>query len=311
MIPVDSQKKYNLIVILGPTASGKTSVASHLAKEIDGEIISADSRQIYKGLNLGTGKDYDDYKIDGSPIPYHLIDIKEAGYQYNIYEYQKDFLQVYENLNNRNKWPILCGGSGLYIETAIQGYRLIQVPVNEALRNELEPKSLPELTEILSQYQRLHNTTDCDTKKRAIRAIEIAVYYQEHSPQFEEYPPIKPLLVGVRFPRDIERERITIRLKQRLEQGMVEEVEELLKKGLTPDQLLYYGLEYKFLTLYLTGKIRYDEMFSQLNTAIHQFAKRQMTWYRRMERNGQDIHWLEGAMPMNEKIEKIKEWLKV
>jgi tRNA dimethylallyltransferase len=307
---VNSNQKYNLIVILGPTASGKTSVAAHLAKEVEGEIISADSRQIYKDLNLGTGKDYDDYTVDGFKVPYHLIDIKPAGYQYNIYEYQKDFLLVFEEIKQKNKWPVLCGGSGLYIETVIQGHRLIQVPVNEELRSQLELKSLEELTQILAQYQRLHNTTDCDTKKRAVRAIEIAVYCKEHNPKFDDYPQINPLLVGVRYPREIERERITARLKQRLEQGMIQEVENLLKTGLSPDQLLYYGLEYKYLTLYLTGQIKYTEMFNQLNTAIHQFAKRQMTWYRRMERNGYEIHWLDGALPMNEKIEKIKEWMR-
>lgn len=296
---------YNLIVILGPTASGKTALAASLAKKINGEIISADSRQIYQDLNLGTGKDYDDYLVDGTRIPCHLIDIKPAGYQYNIYEYQKDFVQQFQNLQQQEKWPVLCGGSGLYIETAIQGYRLIQVPVNEKLRQMLEPKTLEELSAILASYHSLHNTSDVDTHKRAIRAIEIAEYYKYHEPVSDDYPEIKPLLVGVRYPRNIERERITARLKQRLEQGMVEEVDTLLRKGITPDQLLYYGLEYKFLTLYLTGKLTYEEMFTQLNTAIHQFAKRQMTWFRRMERNGHHIHWLEGSMEMTQKTDEI------
>ncbi len=304
-----NSSKYNLIVILGPTASGKTALAAGLAKEIGGEVISADSRQVYRGLDLGTGKDYQDYQVDGFDVPYHLIDIKPAGYQYNIYEYQKDFTVVFEKLQAEGKWPVLCGGSGLYIESAIQGYQLIQVPVNEALRKELEPKSLEELTEILAGYHSLHNTSDVDTHKRAIRAVEIAEYYKNHAYKIKDYPEIKPLLVGVRFPRNEERERITMRLKQRLSSGMIKEVDDLLQSGLTPDQLVYYGLEYKYLTLYLTGELKYDEMFRLLNTAIHQFAKRQMTWFRRMERNGFDIHWLEGSMPMDQKLESVRSWM--
>lgn len=306
---MDIHSPYNLVVILGPTASGKTTVAAHLARELNAEIISADSRQVYSDLNLGTGKDYDDYTVEGYNVPYHLIDIKPAGYQYNLYEYQNDFVKVLEDIQQRKKFPILCGGSGLYIEAAIQGYRLVQVPVNESLRKEMENKTLSELTEILSRYQRLHNTTDVDTPKRAVRAIEIAEYYTHHPLDTCDYPVIKPLIVGVRYPRNIERERITARLKQRLNQGMIEEVNALLQKGITPEQLLYYGLEYKFITQHLTGELTYQEMFSLLNTAIHQFAKRQMTWFRRMERNGTEIHWLEGAAPIDEKMERIKAWL--
>ncbi|HEX3006966.1 MAG TPA: tRNA (adenosine(37)-N6)-dimethylallyltransferase MiaA [Bacteroidales bacterium] len=301
--------KYNLIVVTGPTASGKTSLAAALAKGIDGEVISADSRQVYCGLDLGTGKDYDDYIVDGVSVPYHLIDIRPAGFQYNLYEYQKDFVKVFRELRQQQKWPVLCGGSGLYIEAAIQGYELVQVPVNELLRVNLEGKSLEELTVILSTYHTLHNISDVDTPKRAIRAIEIAEYYKHNTPDTRDYPEIKPLLVGVRFPRDIERERITSRLKQRLDAGMIAEVETLLKSGLTSDQLLYYGLEYKFITLYITGQLSYDEMFKLLNTAIHQFAKRQMTWFRRMERNGHQIHWLEGSMPLSQKVELILQWM--
>lgn len=300
---------YNLIVILGPTASGKTAVAASLAKNLDSEIISADSRQVYRELNLGTGKDYADYIVNGEKIPYHLIDVHPAGYQYNVYEYQKDFITIFNKLNEKRKWPILCGGSGLYIQASIQGYQLIQVPVNENLRIVLEGKSLEELANILSNYHTLHNTTDVDTPKRAIRAIEIAEYYKNNNPETFDYPAIYPLLVGVRFPRDIERERITMRLKQRLDAGMIKEVEDLLHNGVTPDQLLYYGLEYKYLTLFLTSKITYDEMFNQLNTAIHQFAKRQMTWFRRMERSGMKIHWLDGNMPIDQKVSQIKVWI--
>lgn len=299
-------KTYNLIVILGPTASGKTSFAAHLAKEIGTEIISADSRQIYQGLDLGTGKDYEDYVVDSILVPYHLIDIKPAGYQYNVFEYQKDFLKIFTKLQGEGKVPVLCGGSGMYIEAAIKGYQLTQVPVNEKLRAELESKSLEELSEILSGYHRLHNTSDVDTTKRAIRAIEIAEYYKYNAPAEENYPEIKPLLIGVRFPRNEERQRITLRLKQRLDSGMRKEVESLMQNGITAEQLLYYGLEYKFITLYLTGELTYHEMFTQLNTAIHQFAKRQMTWFRRMERNGQEIHWVEGSLPMELKLQYVK-----
>lgn len=304
-----SQLKFNIIVVLGPTASGKTAFAAAIAKEYNGEIISADSRQVYRNLNLGTGKDYQDYLVEGYKVPYHLIDIKPAGYQYNIYEYQGDFVKAFTDIQRRNKLPILCGGSGLYIESAIQGFKLIHVPVNEQLRKDLEPKTLEELTELLSHYKRLHNTTDVDTKKRAIRAIEIEEYYLHHEVEDSDYPKITPLLVGVRFDRDTERKRITQRLEQRLNEGMVEEVKQLLDSGLTPNQLIYYGLEYKFLSLYLTQKLSYNEMFTLLNTAIHQFAKRQMTWFRRMERNGMNIHWIDGALPIQQKLALIKTWI--
>jgi tRNA dimethylallyltransferase len=296
---------YNLVVILGPTASGKTEVAAHLAFKMNGEVISADSRQIYTGLDLGTGKDYKDYQINDFSVPYHLIDIRPAGYQYNVYEYQQDFLTCFQNILKESKLPILCGGSGLYIEAAIRGFRLIQVPVNEGLRKNLENKSLEELTIILSGYKELHNVSETDTLKRAIRAVEIAEYYKHHVPENSDYPDIRPLIIGVRFDRNTERNRITARLKQRLDDGMVEEVESLLNSGITPEQLLYYGLEYKFITLYLTGNLSYDEMFKLLNTAIHQFAKRQMTWFRRMERNGFQIHWIDGNSPLTMKIAKI------
>jgi tRNA dimethylallyltransferase len=300
----------NLVVILGPTASGKTAVAAHLALLMGSEVISADSRQIYKGLNLGTGKDYTDYEIEGVTIPYHLIDIKPTGYQYNVYEFQQDFVTSFKIIQHKGKLPILCGGSGLYIEAVLQGYRMIQVPVNEILRVDLEKKNLEELAQILATYKELHNISEIDTRKRAIRAIEIQEYYLRNTLKNEEYPIINPLIIGIRFDRTIERERITLRLKQRIEDGMVDEVEQLLKNGITPEQLLYYGLEYKYITLYLTGVLSYDEMFRLLNTAIHQFAKRQMTWFRRMERKGAIIHWLDGALPMTEKIDTIQKLLK-
>ncbi|MDP4188096.1 MAG: tRNA (adenosine(37)-N6)-dimethylallyltransferase MiaA [Bacteroidota bacterium] len=300
---------YDLITILGPTASGKTTLAANLAYQINGEIISADSRQVYKGMDLGTGKDYEDYLVNGNTIPYHIIDIKEAGYKYNVYEYQKDFLNAYEDIKNRNKVPVLCGGTGLYIEAAVKGYKLIQVPVNEPLRTELEKLTLGQLIEKLKTYKLLHATSDITTTKHAIRAIEIEVYYKDH-PEIEfHYPKINSLFIGVKYDRQVERERITLRLQQRIDLGMIEEVKKLLAKGLNPEQLIFYGLEYKYLTLFIIGKISYDEMFIKLNTAIHQFAKRQMTWFRRMERNGIEIHWLEGDMPLQEKINRIKSLL--
>jgi tRNA dimethylallyltransferase len=304
-------KKYNLITILGPTASGKTSVAANVALALDGEVISADSRQVYRGMDLGTGKDYADYIIDGKNIPYHLIDIVDAGYEYNVFEYQKDFLKVFEEVANRRKLPVMCGGSGLYLEAILKNYKLIQVPLNEELRNKLEGKSLDELTEILKTYKsELHNQTDIENEKRAIRAIEIEEYYLTHPEINIGMPDIRSLVVGVQFDRQTRRKRITSRLRQRLREGMLDEVQRLLDSGLTPEQLTYYGLEYKFMTQHLTGELTYQEMFDGLNVAIHQFAKRQMTWFRRMEKQGIEIRWLDGFMPLEEKVAKVVEWYK-
>mgnify|MGYP003587064229 FL=1 len=302
-------KKYNLITILGPTASGKTSVAANVALTLDGEVISADSRQVYRGMDLGTGKDYADYIINGKPIPYHLIDIVDAGYEYNVFEYQKDFLKVFEEVTNRGKLPVMCGGSGLYLEAVLKNYKLIQVPINDELRQKLEGKSLDELTEILKNYKsELHNQTDIENEKRAIRAIEIEEYYLTHPEINTGMPDICSLVVGVQFDRQTRRKRITSRLRQRLREGMLDEVQRLLDSGLTPEQLTYYGLEYKFMTQHLTGELTYQEMFDGLNVAIHQFAKRQMTWFRRMEKQGIEIRWLDGFMPLEEKVAKIVEW---
>lgn len=302
-------KKYNLITILGPTASGKTSVAAKIALVLDGEVISADSRQVYRGMDLGTGKDYADYLVDGKPIPYHLIDIVDAGYEYNVYEYQKDFLKIFEEVTNRDKLPVMCGGSGLYLEAILKNYKLIQVPNNEALREKLADKSIEELTAILRSYKNyLHNQTDTESSKRAIRAIEIEEYYLTHPDIDTGMPEIRSLVAGVKFERDSRRKSITSRLKQRLRDGMLDEVQRLLDSGLTPEQLTYYGLEYKYMTQHLTGQLTYQQMFDGLNVAIHQFAKRQMTWFRRMENQGTVIHWLDGYMPLEEKVEKILEW---
>ena len=272
--------KYNLVTILGPTATGKTQLATALAARIDGEIISADSRQIYRGMDIGTGKDLAEYVVDGKPIPYHLIDIVDAGYKYNVFEYQRDFLKAFESVNQRGHLPILCGGTGLYIEAVLNGYNLLAVPDNQLLREQLATKTLDELTSILSGYKTLHNQTDVDTVKRAIRAIEIEAYYQTHEEETVEYPELKSLIIGVGIDREVRREKITKRLKARLNEGMIDEVKMLLDSGIQPDDLIYYGLEYKFVTEYVIGKTTYDEMFRGLEIAIHQFAKRQMTWFR-------------------------------
>jgi tRNA dimethylallyltransferase len=302
--------KYDIVTILGATASGKTGLATKLAHSLKGEVISADSRQVYRGMSIGTGKDIDEYTVNNEKIPYHLIDIVDAGYQYNVYEYQNDFLKTYNNIKERGVFPVLCGGSGMYIEAILKGYKLVQVPVNEERRDELEKKSLDQLTDIIKSFKELHNTSDIENKKRAIRAIEIEEYYLKNPDIDLSFPKINSLIVGVKFDRESRRRRITTRLEQRLDEGMIKEVETLLSKGLKPEDLTYYGLEYKYLTLYITGEISYDEMFNSLNTAIHQFAKRQMTWFRKMEREGFDIHWLDGYMPTDDGIEKIISWLK-
>ena len=297
--------KYDLITILGPTASGKTPLAAALADRMGTEIISGDSRQVYRRMDLGTGKDLVDYTVDGRQVPYHLIDIVEPGYKYNVFEYQRDFLKAYEEISAKGKTPILCGGTGMYIESVLKGYRLLPVPENPELRASLEGKSLEELTHILEGYKKLHNSTDVDTCKRAIRAIEIEEYYKQQPPEYREFPSLKSLIVGVDIDRELRREKITRRLKQRLEEGMVDEVRGWLAEGIPAENLIYYGLEYKFLTQYAIGEISYDEMFLQLETAIHQFAKRQMTWFRGMERRGFTIHWLDATLPMEEKTEQI------
>ena len=291
-----------LITVVGPTASGKTKLATHLSCEINGEIISGDSRQIYKGMDIGTGKDLREYTINDKQIPYHLIDIRPAGDKYTLYNYQKDFQLAYENIISKNKYPILCGGTGLYIESVLKGYNLPDVPQNAKLREELSNKSLEELEQILSTYKNLHNTTDIDTSKRAIRAIEIAKYISNHPLETSVNIPVKSLIIGLDIDRELRRAKITKRLHERINEGMIEEVQNLLESGVNAEDLIYYGLEYKYLTLHLTGKLSREEMILQLETAIHQFAKRQMTWFRGMERRGFKIHWIDAALPMNEKI---------
>ncbi len=302
---------YDLIALLGPTASGKTPFAAALAAELDTEIISADSRQIYRQMDLGTGKDLADYTVNGKTIPYHLIDIAEPGYKYNVFEYQRDFLAAYEDIRLRGKRPIVCGGTGMYLESVLKGYRLLPVPENPALRQKLANHTLEELTEILKGYKTLHNTTDVDTAKRAIRAIEIEEYYAHTPVEERSFPKLNSLIIGVDIDRDLRRAKITRRLQQRLDEGMIEEVRQLINQGIAPEDLIYYGLEYKYLTLYITGQLTYEAMFHELETAIHQFAKRQMTWFRGMERRGFTIHWINATLPMEDKIAYVKSLLKL
>ena len=298
-----------LITILGPTASGKTTFATHLAATQCGEILSGDSRQVYRGMDIGTGKDLSDYIVDGQAIPYHLIDICDPGTKYNLFRYQEDFMKGYEDIRKRGAQPILCGGTGLYIESVLKGYHLSLVPQNKVLRQELAHKTLDELTEILKQLKQqqgdsLHNTTDVDSCQRAIRAIEIETYNLQHPTTEREYPPIPSVIIGLNIDREARRQKITQRLQARLNAGMIAEVEQLLQQGIPADDLIYYGLEYKFVTEYVVGKLTFGEMFRQLEIAIHQFAKRQMTWFRGMERRGFTIHWIDATLPMKEKLSK-------
>ena len=304
------ERVWPLITILGPTASGKTDLAAHLAYQLDAEIISADSRQVYRGMTIGTGKDLDDYVVHGREIPYHLIDICEPGTKYNLFRYQEDFFSAYTDIVARGKQPILCGGTGLYIESVLKGYHLSPVPQNQALRDKLAGKSLGELTEILAELKsqsgsKMHNKTDVDSCQRAVRAIEIESYTLEHPMENRVFPSIDSVIIGVNINRDARRAKISERLKKRLEKGMVAEVKGLLDRGIPAENLIYYGLEYKFVTEYLMGKTSYEDMFRGLEIAIHQFAKRQMTWFRGMERRGSVIHWVDALLPMEEKIKEV------
>lgn len=295
-----------LIIVTGPTASGKTRRAVDIAKATGGEVISADSRQLYRGMDIGTGKDMEEY---GS-VPCHLVDIAPAGYRYNLYEYLRDFAQAEALVRSRGKQPVVCGGTGLYVESIAKGLRLPEVAANPELRASLEGKTLAELAEMLAGMKTLHNTTDIDTPKRAIRAIEIATYYADHPEEAiatEPHPREDAVVIGVDIPRDERRRRISLRLDQRLQAGMVDEARRLLEQGLKADDLIYYGLEYKYLALYLTGQLTYDQMKEQLETAIHQFAKRQMTWFRGMERRGTRIHWLPFDLPADEFVGRVLE----
>jgi tRNA dimethylallyltransferase len=299
-----------LITILGPTACGKTTFATQLAHALNGEILSADSRQIYRKMDIGTGKDLSEYTVHGSAIPYHLIDIREPGDKYTLFDYQHDFHAAYNDILSREKRPVLCGGTGLYIESVLKGYHLPDVPADTELRRSLENRSLEELTHILQRYRPLHNTTDTDTKKRAIRAIEIADYQSKNQSSACAFQPIESTILGLRIDRDLRRDKITKRLKSRLQEGMIEEVKQIIDSGVAPDDLIYYGLEYKYVTLHVLGAISYKEMFTQLETAIHQFAKRQMTWFRGMERRGFTIHWIESTLQPEQKLEQAYSFIR-
>ena len=303
------KSKYNLITVLGPTAVGKTRFAAHLAAEIGGEVISADSRQVYRGMDIGTGKDYDDYLVEGKMIPVHLVDIVDPGYEYNVYEYQKDFIRIYHEVTGRKKIPVLCGGSGLYIESVLKGYRLISVPVNAERHQQLEQMSDQELTEMLASGKNLHNVSDTSNRKRLIRAIEISEYYSRHPEDSYTFPVLSSFIIGLTASRDIIRSGITARLKKRLGHGMIDEARRLAEKGLTLEKMTWYGLEYKYLALYLKGVISRQDMFTKLNTAIHQYSKRQMTWYRKMEREGFVINWLDASVPLEQNLATAREWL--
>lgn len=298
-----------LITIIGPTASGKTPFAVELANKVGGEIISGDSRQIYRLMDIGTGKDLNEYTIGNKQIKHHLIDIREPGDKYTLFDFQKDFHLAYQDILSRHKTPILCGGTGLYIESILKGYELKEVRKNEALRASLQHKSLDELTAILAEYKDLHNTTDIDTKQRALRAIEIAAFQQEKKPSAHSFKPIESLIIGLSIDRDSRRNKISSRLKARIDEGMIDEVRNILSLGIAPEDLIYYGLEYKFVTLHVIGQITFKEMLEQLEIAIHQFAKRQMTWFRGMERRDIKINWIDALLPMNEKVDKAMEFL--
>ncbi|OFY46027.1 MAG: tRNA (adenosine(37)-N6)-dimethylallyltransferase MiaA [Bacteroidetes bacterium RBG_13_44_24] len=304
-MPLKLNPGYDLLVVTGTTASGKTSLAVAVAARLGGEIISADSRQVYRGMNLGTGKDYSEYNLDGKTVAHHLIDIADPGYKYNVFEYQRDFRNVYEDLKKSGVFPVVCGGSGMYVDSIVTGYKMYEVPPDSGLRTRLEKKSMEELIGILSTYRKLHNTTDIDTKKRVIRAIEIEHFNKNKARKQTQFPDMKPLIAGIMFDRDARRKRITERLKNRLDEGMVDEVKKLLDEGVRKEILIYYGLEYKYITLFLTGKLGYREMVKNLEIAIHQFAKRQMTWFRGMERKGVQINWIDGELPLEEKVEKV------
>lgn len=299
----------NLMVILGPTATGKTAVATHVAARLGGEILSGDSRQIYCGMDIGTGKDLNEYVVDGEKVPYHLIDIAPAGFKYNLYMYQRDFNIAYRDIMSRGKLPVLCGGTGLYIEAVLGGYQLLEVPQNPELRERLEGKSREELERILLSYKdyKPHNVTDFCNTRRAIRAIEIADYYANNDIKGIDVPEIDPLIFGIDISRELRRERITARLKARLDEGMVDEIRGLIDSGVDPDDLVYYGLEYKYVTKYVIGELNFDEMQRLLEISIHQFAKRQMTWFRGMERRGYNIEWIDGTLQLEERVNQVIE----
>jgi len=295
----------NLICILGPTATGKTSLAANLAALIKGEVISADSRQVYRGMDIGTGKDIEDYMVGEVSVPYHLIDIKDPGYEYNVYEFQNDFIKAYNKIQDNDSIPILCGGSGMYLDSILRAYEMRKANINPELRKELENKPDSELIKLLAERVPLHNTSDTSSRERLVRALEISFAEEDNLKKLKFLQSLNSVNFGLLYERQVLRQRITDRLQQRIDRGMLNEIENLLKKGISKEELTFYGLEYRYLTLHVTGDISFTEMFDQLNTAIHQFAKRQMTWYRRMEKKGVHIHWIDGQLDMSEKLSLI------
>ena len=300
-----SSSTIKLLTITGPTACGKTSLAAELAYQLGGEIISADSRQVFRGMDIGTGKDLADYHIHDLDIPYHLIDIHDAGYEYNVYQFQNDFIRAFNDIVARGRQPILCGGTGMYIEAVVKGYQLADAPVDPDFRRRMEAFTDEELTERLAGYIKLHNHTDTESRDRLLRALEIQEYHRRYPDAYPHMPDMQHCIIGVRYPREQVIERIGIRLRQRLEEGMVEEVQRLLDNGVPDHRLLRYGLEYKHVTRYLRGQCNYEEMYRDLYTDIRRFSKRQMTWFRRMERQGIDIHWIDGPQPMDAKVQEV------
>ena len=306
MIKTPSKK---LVVVTGPTATGKTRLAACIAARCNGEIISADSRQVFRGMDIGSGKDLSDYVVDGVEVPYHLVDIADPGYEYNVFEFQHDFWKIYNQIIKKGKQPFLCGGTGLYIEAVLKGYRFNKADVNTSLRDKLQHYTHQQLEAMLTGFRPLHNSTDTTSRERLIRAIEIEVVQKEaKAPPFDS-DILRPEIFALNFERLELRRRITLRLEQRLQNGMLDEINKLLSGGVKPEQLQFYGLEYRYATRYVVGEISYQQMFDALNTAIHQFSKRQTTWFRRMERQGMHIHWLDGARPMEENIALVLEKL--
>jgi len=298
-----------IITILGPTATGKTQIAALLAKKIGAEIVSADSRQVYRQMDIGTGKDLSDYQVEGFPIPFHLIDVVEPGVEYNVFQYQQAASKAIKEIQNRGLPVILCGGSGMYLDALLKGYKLFPVPTNLELRAHFQTQSFEDLSKLLATYRPLHNNTDIEIPDRLYRALEIEHFYQNHPELQEISTPIPSIIFGLNGDRDLIRNKITLRLKERLKNGMIEEIETLIQNGVNPEQLIRYGLEYKFVTQYLLGELNFDTMFEKLNIAIHQFSKRQMTWFRKMERDGFVIHWIDISLSETEKLEYIQQQL--